>query len=343
MYRPESLSPNTALPPHGGDLAWARAAFPLAPQPWIDLSTGINPWSYPVVIDPHAWSRLPSPAALAALTAAARRYYRVSPEAAVVPVAGIELAIRLLPHFLRGEGAVSIIGPTYSSHTDAWWQAGHDIRLVNGLGDLAADSSLCVAVSPNNPDGRVTPAAMLAETAAALSGKGGYLIADRSFADIEAVPAALAPSPGLIELRSFGKFFGLPGLRLGFLIGPQEALGSLARALGAWPLNAAALDVGLAAFADQAWQATTRAKLRTAGDALQALLRRHGTVRGGTDLFQLLQLEEASTLFQHLGARGILARVFDYDPRWIRFGLPPDQAGFARLEVCLAEFSGTRR
>ncbi len=343
MHRAKSLSAKTVLPPHGGDLAWARAAFPFAPGPWVDLSTGINPWRYPAGMDPAAWSRLPSPAALAALVAAARRYYRISPESAVVPVAGVELAIRLLPRFLKRKGPVSIVGPTYSSHADAWRQAGHDVRIVARAEEIAADCELCVVVSPNNPDGRLTARDIVAASAAALSRKGGYLIADRSFADVEAVPDALPPSQGLIELRSFGKFFGLPGLRLGFVIGPEQAVGPLARALGAWPLNAAALAIGTQAFADEDWQCATRAKLRAAGEDLRALLQRYGTVLGGTDLFHLLLVEEAPALFSHLGARGVLARIFDYDQRWIRFGLPSDQVGCARLEACLEEFSENRR
>jgi len=343
MHQTQTIAPLITLPPHGGDLAWARAAFPQAHEPWLDLSTGINPWGYPVAMNPAAWSHLPSPAALKALVAAARHYYRVSPESTVLPVAGIELAIRLLPHFLNTKGPVSVIGPTYSSHADAWRQAGHDLRIVKRLDDIAADCSLGVVVSPNNPDGSLTPHAALAVSAAALSRKGGYLIADRSFADVEAVPDALPSSPGLIELRSFGKFFGLPGLRLGFVIGPEAALRPLARALGAWPLNAAALALGQQALGDEAWHAATRAKLEKAGTALRILLHRHGEVLGGTDLFQLLQVEDAPALFRHLGSHGVLARIFDYDQRWIRFGLPPDKISYERLAKCLAEFSENRR
>ena len=59
-----------ALAYHGGALDVARRLQPDAPEPWIDLSTGVNPHPYPLPeLAPDVWTRLPDSAALARLEA----------------------------------------------------------------------------------------------------------------------------------------------------------------------------------------------------------------------------------------------------------------------------------
>lgn len=329
-----------AMPLHGGDLAWAAAAFPSAPPPWIDLSTGINPWSYP-----HRdveWNRLPYPGELEALLSAARSTYRLAPECPLTAVAGVELAIRLLPHLVGRALRVNVVGPTYASHADAWRQAGHAVRPLRSGEATMQDCDICVVVTPNNPDGRVTPEETLVALAEEANRAGATLIVDRSFGDIDEASGALPPARGLLELRSFGKFFGLPGLRLGFAMGDERLVDLLRRILGPWPINSAALAVGSAALSDEVWQRETRQRLKTAAAGLNSVLRQHGTVVGGTDLFRLLAVADAAPLFRHLASRGILTRIFDYEPRWIRFGLPREDAARRRLAASLEEFAEER-
>lgn len=339
MTSPASaLSGTGGLPHHGGDLDWARANFPLAPKSWIDLSTGINPAPYPVVA--ARCDRLPTPAALDSLLDAARRYYGMAGGDALAAVAGVELAIRLLPHLETRKRRVGIVGPTYASHAEAWRAAGHTVRVVATVAAILEDCDIAVVVSPNNPDGRSVAREELAVLADRLHRKQGFLVADRSFADVEEDPAALPCRPGLVELRSFGKFFGLPGLRLGFVLGDAARLPSV---LGAWPVSAAAIATGRLALLDRDWHAATRAGLAEARARLDDILGRHGTIVGGTDLFRLLRAEDAASLFRHLASRAILTRIFDYDARWIRFGLPADAAARTKLADALNDFPENAR
>src|ERR1700682_2169911 len=86
---PQSIPHMDALLLHGGDLGAARRLFPGAPEPFIDLSTGINPHSYPVPqLSPDVFARLPEPAALDRLAAAAATAYGAPSRDHVVPAPG---------------------------------------------------------------------------------------------------------------------------------------------------------------------------------------------------------------------------------------------------------------
>ncbi|CAN7205361.1 aminotransferase class I/II-fold pyridoxal phosphate-dependent enzyme [Phenylobacterium sp. LjRoot225] len=310
---------------HGGRLTAAGAAFPAAPQPWLDLSTGINPRPYPA---PRATlaerARLPQPEALRALEAAAAQAFG-APSARVAAVSGSEAAIRMLPGLL-GVGRVAIAADTYGGHAEAWRAAGAEIT----GSPVAADA--WVVVRPNNPDGRVAEAADLLDSAAKR-----WTVVDEAF--VETTPQlSLAGQAGgrLVVLRSFGKFFGLAGLRLGFVIADEGVIARQRAQLGDWPVCAEAIAAGLAAYADVAWADRTRARLARDAQRLDLLLGRAGLeVVGGTSLFRLARGAHAPTIFQRLAAAGVLCRPFD-DPHLLRFGLPGRPADWARLAAALS-------
>lgn len=305
---------------HGGRLSEAAAAYPLAPSPWLDLSTGINPvpWSGPRAADADL-RRLPDPADLAALEAAAARAFGVADPARVVATAGAEAALRLLPDLLK-VASVEIATPTYGGHEDAWRAADIPIR---------ERGEALVVVNPNNPDGwSLSPERLLADDR--------WLIVDESFG--EAAPelsVAGVERERLVVLRSFGKFYGLPGVRLGFVIAPAELARQLRRRLGDWPVCADAIAMGRAAYADEAWRVEALARLKRDADRLDALLLAKGfeTV-GGTALFRLASAPDATDRFRRLCEVGILTRPFAYEPTWLRFGIPAPE-DFARLEAAL--------
>lgn len=322
---------------HGGDLGEARRQFPAAPEPWIDLSTGINPVPYPLPCIPAAaWQRLPARADEAALLAAAHAAYRVPDSAAIVAAPGTQILIETIPTLAPAGAEVAVLGPTYGEHAHAWRKAGFAVREVADP-DAAGTAAIVVIVNPNNPDGRIVARADLNRTAARLAGMGGLLVVDEAFADFTP-EASIVPDlpPATVVLRSFGKTYGLAGLRLGFAIGPADLAARLADRLGPWAVPGPALHVGRVALSDRDWLTATRAEREADAARLDALLASSGRVAGGTALFRLLETPEAPALFERLGRHGIHVRRFAAHPHRLRFGLPGDEAAWQRLAAALA-------
>ncbi len=320
---------------HGGDLDAARKEFPGAPEPWIDLSTGINPVPYPCP-PPEAslFRRLPSTADHAALRAAAGRAYGAEP-GRIVPAPGTQVLIETIPR-LVSPAAVAVVGPTYAEHAAAWARAGHRVSTVADVSEVGA-ARVVVVVNPNNPDGRTWPAAALLALAGALCARGGLLVVDEAFADFEPVESLCPrPAPGIVVLRSFGKSYGLAGLRLGFAVAAPDTARRIAAALGPWAVSGPALAIGRAALDDAPWRAA--AAVARAADAarLDRMIRRaHGTIVGGTALFRTADFADAPGLVRRLGAAGLHVRRFAEAPSRLRFGLPGDRTEWCRLSRVL--------
>lgn len=275
-----------------------------------------------------------------ALCQAASRRWAVPAGAEVVAGTGSQALIQALPR-ITPPTDVAILGPTYGEHARAWSAAGHAVRNVTSL-DQAGGARVVVVVNPNNPDGRiVSPTALLA-LAKRLDLQGGLLVVDEAFGD-ERPELSLTPEvrPGLVVLRSFGKFFGLAGLRLGFAIAPTDLASRLSSHLGPWPVSGPALTIGARALADDAWTATTIGRLGAAANRLDAILSGVGLqVLGGTFLFRLARHERAAALYDHLGRAGILVRAFSHRGDILRFGLPGGEAEEQRLRRALEDWCG---
>lgn len=327
---------------HGGDLGRARALFPDAPEPWIDLSTGINPIPYPLPALPLSlWQRLPAADDEAALLAAARNTYRVPAGSGIVAAPGTQILIDLLPRVvpdLVDAGPVAVLGPTYAEHALAWRKMGATVVEADTLAQ-ADNAATVVVVNPNNPDGRLLSVSDLTTLAARCAARGGMLIVDEAFCDFTP-EASLIPAlpPATLVLRSFGKTYGLAGVRLGFAIGEAHQVGALHEAMGPWAVAGPALSIGAQALADTDWLAQAGAARAADAIRLDALLAPLGEIIGGTALFRLLATPAAPALFAHLGARGLYVRRFQADPTRLRFGLPGDAPRWARLEAALACF-----
>ncbi len=323
---------------HGGDLDVAERRFGVPAAGWLDLSTGINPAPYPLPeIAPESWRRLPQAAAEAGLIEAARACYGAPAAAGLVAAPGTQALIQLLPRF-RPPGPVAVLGPTYAEHAHVWAAAGHDVVETATLAQASA-AAVAVLVNPNNPDGRVIGADELEEARRALARRGGWLVVDEAFADCDPTVsmAAAAGRPGLILLRSFGKFFGLAGLRLGFALAEPVLARRLQDGLGPWAVAGPALEIGRTALADRDWIEATRARLAAAAARLDRLLAEFGlAVVGGTSLFRLAETPDAAALHEGLARHGILTRVFDGRPGLIRIGLPGADLNFDRLAAALA-------
>ncbi|CUA99882.1 threonine-phosphate decarboxylase CobD [Pannonibacter indicus] len=332
---------------HGGDLFQAMATYGGAEEDWLDLSTGINPHAYPVPasLPASAWTRLPAHAAQESLLKAARAAYQVPAHLGLAAAPGTQVILPHLPALLP-EGGVTIAGPTYSSHCDAWRAAGRNVQEVTDIFHAGAGSRIALIVSPNNPDGRWHEPEALLNLARDMQRRGGFLVVDEAFADVDpsrSLLPHLADEPVLV-LRSFGKFFGLAGLRLGFLAGPQNVTDALARRLESWSVSGPALEVGTQALRDLDWQAAMRKTLGQEMAALEGVLRAAGlAIHGGTSLYVLTEHPGAARLHQALARHHIWVRAFDYAPSWLRFGLPGSPEGLARLRLALTETMASRK
>ncbi|MEW7851499.1 threonine-phosphate decarboxylase CobD [Massilia aurea] len=321
---------------HGGNLR--EAARHYGRDDWIDLSTGINPHGYPAPAPaPAAWLRLPEPDP--ALLVAASAYYRAP---SLLPVAGTQAAIQALPR-LRAPSRVAVSAPSYAEHAHHWGQHGHMLRQVayTELEAAIDDSDVVVVVNPNNPTGETIVPERLLGWATRLHARGGWLIVDEAFGDTATALsiATHASRPGLIVLRSIGKFFGLAGLRLGFVAAHEDLLRELADLLGPWTISGPAQEIALAALTDTVWQHETRSSLRQSGYRMSRLLLRHGIASGGTALFRWWPQVEPEAFHAHMAARGIWCRLFRDAARGIRVGLPATDLEWHRFEQALHEWS----
>lgn len=319
---------------HGGRTDLAARRFPDAPQPWLDLSTGINPAAYDSAAlasaDPCA---LPLPSRLAELERVAARAFGLR-TGAVAALPGSEIGLRLLAT-LGLPAQWCIATPGYGTHAAALPGA----RRLAPADARRVRAGTVLLANPNNPDGRVVPPADLLALARLLGEREGWLIVDEAFADVlpdASILPHLRAEDRVVVFRSFGKFYGLAGVRLGFVCGPVALVERFHALLGDWPVSAAAIEVGIAAYRDIAWQEATRASLARSAAALDAVLRRHGLDPvGACPLFRLVEHDDAAAVFGRLARAGILTRPFDDDPRWLRIGLPRDVAALDRLDRAL--------
>lgn len=320
---------------HGGKLREAAQRY--GRTDWLDLSTGLNPTGYPApTLATDAWHRLPENDP--ALLQAAQRFYRAP---RMLAVAGTQAAIQALPR-LRAPSRVVVSSPSYAEHLHHWSQHGHHARAVpySELGAAVPTADVLVVCNPNNPTGEIVPRAALLEWAEVLASRGGWLVVDEAFADTNGSHsvADATQTPGLIVLRSVGKFFGLAGLRLGFVAAHDNILEPLANMLGPWSVSGPAQQVARAALEDKSWQHNALEHLQAAGVRLRALLQSHGIASHGTALFQWWPEPRAEEFHDHMARRGIWVRLFREAARGIRLGLPPDGEGWQRLEQALNEW-----
>jgi cobalamin biosynthetic protein CobC len=334
-------SPEPLLEPlaHGGDIAAARRMFPNAPEPFVDLSTGINPHPYPLPALPSdSFERLPDRASVRRLAAIAASCYGAPSADHVLPAPGTQI---LLPQVARlaAPGHAAILSTTYAEHARAASLAGHSVSSVADPEALRG-ASLAIVVNPNNPDGRIVPRAPLLRVADDLDLRGGVLIVDESFADVAPAGTSLSGDVergNIVVLRSFGKFFGLAGLRLGFALAAPGLIHRLDLSLGPWAVAGPAIAIGEKALADEPWRRRTLLALTKAAGRLDILLRGSGLeILGGTPLYRLTRSSDAQALFDRLGNAGILIRRFAEHPTWLRWGLPRTEADWQRLSAALA-------
>lgn len=317
---------------HGGDIDRAIAEYGGHHRDWIDLSTGINRQPYPFA-EPsqRSWQALPTRREMTALTDAARAGYGATGPLAVL--AGAQGAIQLLPS-LRPPGVMRILGPSYNEYGAVFGRAGWTVQVVSDPGELAG-ADIAIVVNPNNPDGRLVPA----EQILSLVARTGFLVVDESFMDMtpQHSVAGQAGMDGLLVLKSFGKFFGLAGLRLGFALGEESLCRRIRDHAGPWPVSGPAVEIGTAALRDDGWIRGMRRTLAGISAALAESIPWHHA--GGTDLFRLHDVGNAARVQAALAQGRIWTRRFPWSDRLLRIGCPA-MAELERVQHVIRDVAG---
>lgn len=356
----------TKQPPinHGGAVDRAASRYGIPASDWLDLSTGINPVAYPVPdIDSVHWQRLPLTSELDGLKAAATHYYNLPATDHLVCTPGTQALIQMIPFWLKDrmetKAQVHVMGPTYGEHERCWQRAGYncqihqtepDERIAKTVDILSTVGSgtVIILVNPNNPDGAMFAPADIVELGKLADARNCWLVIDEAFMDCQpdqSVCPRIDQLKTTIVLRSFGKFFGLAGVRLGCAVMDRHLAADLESRIGPWAIPGPTIVVGTQAFLDTEWQQQSRTRLSTDAARLDDLITSNSklALSGGTDLFRYYDGNACVALADHLGKRGILIRLFDHDANKVRFGLPGTDTDWKRLEDAMADWHSANR
>lgn len=324
---------------HGGDLDRVAKMYQMLPEDMLDLSTGISPAAYPLgPLDQSAWQALLGLDQQAALLACARKAYNLPHEADICMAAGSQTLLQAIPRLLPPQQVWMTNRPTYNEHAPAWQWAGHNCVFAV---DLPKQASSAVIVNPNNPDGYYTKKDQILACAAQCRERGGMLLVDEAFIDPQPWMSYVdcAAREDMIIIRSFGKFYGLAGLRLGFAIGAPSRIAQLRRHLGPWPVATPALQAGQLALADENWASAHRLFLASLTDKVKASFMGAGIeFIGGTSLFSTFSAPPAASLQRALARMGIWTRIYQDHPSLIRFGTPANEHIIAKIAKIIKQW-----
>ena len=315
---------------HGGDIDLAIKKYGGEREDWIDLSTGINGASYPWQESINVELRnLPSNKILMQLEKAAARAYKIAESADTAAVSGAQQIINLLPLCLKSCNSVAILGPTYNEYEKAFKRSGTKIKTVSETSELSL-SDIAIIVNPNNPTGKV----IADETLAGLSKKVRILIIDESFKMFSS--RRTLNFSNIIQINSLGKFFGLAGVRLGFVSGPSEFIKTVKEMLGPWPVSSLAAEIGIVALNDKVWISEMEKILVTESNALHVVCNsRNWELVGRTSLFHTYATSSCLEVEKQFAAHGIWVRTFDYSETWVRLGIPTSENAWTRVKQAL--------
>ncbi|WP_336083499.1 threonine-phosphate decarboxylase CobD [Thalassospira sp. CH_XMU1448-2] len=343
---------------HGGAIDAASRKYGIPAEDWLDLSTGINPVGYPVIdIATAHWQRLPLASELDRLKRAACDYYGVPAPDYMVCAPGTQALIQTIPFWIRDRidiSKVHIMGPTYGEHARCWTRAGHDCAPhETASGDRfdatkeilrsAAPGTIVIIVNPNNPDGGILPPSEIAALSELAKQARSFLIVDEAFMDCQpdqSICPIIGDLPNTLVLRSFGKFFGLAGVRLGCVVMAPDLAAGLSERIGPWAIPGPTIEIARRAFGDQTWQNQTRSRLASDAVRLDDLIGANSTLTlsGATDLFRYYDGADCAKLADHLARYGILVRLFDHDHNKVRFGFPGTEPEWQRLVSALDDW-----
>ncbi len=268
---------------HGGQVFRLAKELGRPVESLIDFSASVNPLGPPVSVLNAMHEAInecqyyPDPYSDDLRVQLAQKH-KVSVESILVGNGSVEL-IRILPQALRLQQAC-VVGPTFSEFEHALqlaripylgvegvsnhqyappvekvhtilqrWKLGSSCKKPKG-GVRPYAVYLC---NPNSPTGRRIAPRDLQEIIAQVHQVGGWMIVDEAFIDwcpSYSLLKDLSKWPRLLILRSFTKFFAIPGLRLGYLVGEPSVIETIGKYMPPWSVNRVAQAAGMAALAD---------------------------------------------------------------------------------------------
>ena len=317
---------------HGGDIDLAIKKYGGQRKDWIDLSTGINRTSYPWQESVKVHLRdLPGSKLLMSLEEAASRAYKIAVATETVAISGAQQIINLLPIHLKKYSSVAILGPTYNEYEKAFKSSNLRTNTVAEISNLSCND-IAIIVNPNNPTGKVITEEELED----LSKKVEILIIDESFKMFSSRKTQNLDN--LIQINSLGKFFGLAGVRLGFVSGPSDFIKSVRKMLGPWPISSLAAEIGLVALSDKIWISQMEKILLAGSTALHAACNsKNWRLVGKTNLFHTYATSNCFEVEEQFAAHGIWVRTFDYSETWVRIGIPTSEYELTRVKKALSQ------
>jgi cobalamin biosynthetic protein CobC len=338
---------------HGGQLNNVAKLFKRPLNEWLDLSTGISPISYPIPSIPQIiWQQLPQTSN--GLIEAAKRYYGTGN---IITTSGSQAVIARLPSLYlnytkRLPNKIDVWLPVvgYKEHERSWHDAGFNIKRYQNLPtfkDLKLNA-IVVVINPNNPTGELHQQHTLKALLKTVESLSGWLIIDEAFMDVitpNQTLIDLSTNKHLFVLRSIGKFFGLAGIRIGFLSAHSMWLLKLQQLSSPWEVNGPAQFIAEQALKDHTWQSAQRKTLIALSIKLEMLLTEtfadstnnclKNIEVSGCGLFKTLVHPQATEIYQKFCHQGLYVRLCD-ENNALRFGIP-DQKQYKTLEKLLVQ------
>lgn len=346
---------------HGGQLSRVAKQYQIPEQEWLDLSTGIAPFSYPIPkIPTHIWQNLPT--ITDSLVNAAKAYYQAP---YCWPLAGSQQLIEKLPELWNCKVAELNNIPLkekhaylpkvgYKEHQQAWSKAGYRLHFYQqSLPCDIQQNSVVVVINPNNPLTDAFTIDQLKQCQELCTQQQALLIIDEAFADIFEPEFSFIYhltdlndityqehrldqiSENVIVLRSVGKFFGLAGLRIGFVCSSQEWCQTVQENIGPWSINGPALFITEQVLKDKTWQVTQKMRLQQQSKVMRSILETHfvGARIEANALFITVFLNQAADVYHQLCEQGIYVRLTDENDS-LRFGIA-NETQLKKLQLAL--------
>lgn len=257
---------------HGGDVAhWAESTG-IKTKEILDFSASINPLGPPTgarkafIASSGAISCYPDAYGEQLKKALARRH-GMDPAEILIGNGSTQL-IYLLCAALRPRTAL-VVGPAFSEYSNALTLAGARIHALSLSADngfrfslqefLAAwetDCDIAFLATPNSVTGQMIPKAEILTIADIALTRKSLVVVDEAFIDFvedESLKAKVRGNANFVVLRSLTKYYGIPGLRIGYLLGDVHRVEQLAAHQEPWSVNGPALKVALACLEDIAF------------------------------------------------------------------------------------------